>query len=205
MKSSPYADAPRLPDGATVELASVLPGEGPLMLEIGPGRGAFALAYAALHPEHRVLALEIRRKHAALLDERFRKRESTRARCFSEDARFALPRLVPDACVQYVAIHFPDPWWKKRHAKRLLVGEGFVTQLARLVRPGGFVFAQTDVPDRAEQIANAFGVCALFQRRIEAPGTEAGADSPFAPARSNRETRAIADGLPVYRMIFDRV
>ena len=44
-----------------------------------------------------------------------------RARVFAEDAKVALPRLGPDASVRRVFSHFPDPWWKKRHEKRIML------------------------------------------------------------------------------------
>ena len=140
MHITTYDHAPRLPDGETLDLGAVVPGEGGVFLEIGPGRGGFALGYAALHPEARFLALEIRRKLAAQLDERLQKKDFKHARCFAEDAGLALPRLRPDGCAVAAAVHFPDPWWKKRHAKRLVVRDDFVAALARLVAPGGMVF-----------------------------------------------------------------
>lgn len=195
-----YAHAPRLPEGP-VSLPSLVGDRGPLLLEIGPGRGRFALEFCAMRGEWRVLALEIRRKLAFVLDERMkRKGLATRARCFAEDAREALPRLGPDAAVDAVAIHFPDPWWKKRHHKRMVVGDALVNELARLVKPGGVVLLQTDVIERAEAYHPRFAE----HRSFESVGAPYVDESPFAPARSNREAIAVEDGLPVYRMVFRR-
>lgn len=200
MRNTTYDHCPRFPEGETVELSSVLPGEGPVMLEVGPGRGMFALQWCAANPGSRLLALEIRRKWATILDERLRAKGYANARCFAEDAGDVLPRIAPDGGVRWAAVHFPDPWWKKRHAKRLVVRDSFVDQLARLVAPGGMVFVQTDVEERGEQYRERFAGCPLFEEvSLEDPG-----ESPFAPARSNREARAIADGLPIYRLRFRR-
>jgi tRNA (guanine-N7-)-methyltransferase len=203
MKNNPYGNAARLPEGEAIALGDVIPGDTKVLLEIGSGRGAFALAYAALHPEERLLALEIRKKHAAQLAERFASREHVNARCFANDAREALKRLGPDASVDAVAVHFRDPWWKKRHAKRLVVADELVQQLARLVKPGGIVFVQTDVEERAEEYLARFEAHPAF-RNAAPEGARFVDESPFAPARSNREARAIADGLPVYRVVMRR-
>src|SRR5438045_6620383 len=72
-----------------------------------------------------------------------------RGRMFAEDARLALPRLGPDGSLAAVFLHFPDPWWKKRHAKRLVLGTDVLEQIARLLRGGGELFIQTDVEERA--------------------------------------------------------
>jgi tRNA (guanine-N7-)-methyltransferase len=203
MQPNRYEHAPRLPETGEIRLDEVVPGRGPLLLEIGSGRGAFALQYAAQHPDHRVLALEIRRKYAAILAERFAKQGLPNARCYAEDARAVLPRLRPDAAVQFVAIHFPDPWWKKRHAKRLVVGDALVNELARLVAPGGLVLVQTDVDTRADEYLARFAHGPWFAN-VAPPGEHFVDESPFAPARSNREARALADGLPIYRLVLRR-
>jgi tRNA (guanine-N7-)-methyltransferase len=100
-------------------------------------------------------------------------------------------------------VHFPDPWWKKRHAKRLVVRDTLVVELARLVAEGGTVLVQTDVEDRAEMYLARFSSSPCW-----APGGDDGgwhaAESPFAPARSNREARALEDGLPVWRIVLRR-
>ncbi|MEI8256719.1 MAG: tRNA (guanine-N7)-methyltransferase [Deltaproteobacteria bacterium] len=205
MKNNPYSNAPRLPEGDQVVLTDVLPGTGPCMLEIGSGRGAFALDWAAQHPEGRLLALEIRRKYAAQLGERFAARGLTHARSFAEDAREALRRPRADGCVQFVAIHFPDPWWKKRHAKRLVLADQLVVDIARLLAPGGVVLVQTDVDTRADEYLARFAANPAFRNMAVGEGARFVDESPFAPARSNREARAIADGLPVYRIAMQRV
>jgi tRNA (guanine-N7-)-methyltransferase len=203
MKNNPYANAARLPDGEAIAVGDVIPGDGKVLLEIGSGRGAFALAYAALHPEVRFLAFEIRRKHAAQLAERFASREHVNARCFANDAREALKRLVPDASIDAVAVHFPDPWWKKRHEKRLVMGASLLDSIARLLRDGGELFVQTDVEERAQQ----------YEAQIAThPALEPAGDTELSPrllenpyqARSPREHRAIADGLPVHRLRYRR-
>ena len=200
MHLTKYDHAPRLPEGERVDLDALVPGGGDLMLEIGPGRGMFALQWAEQHPEARLLALEIRRKLAAVLADRLAAKGLTRARAFAEDAGLALPRLGPDASVAWVAVHFPDPWWKKKHQKRLVLKDALVTELARLVRPGGTVLIQTDVEQRAEEYRARFEAAPEFER-VGDPWVP---ESPHAPARSNREARAIADGLPVWRMVFRR-
>ncbi len=206
MRCSKYLDAPRLPrgDDGGVVLDTVIPGEGDVLLEIGPGRGAFALSYAETHPGERVLALEIRRKWSKILDERFSARGLHNARCFAEDASEVLPKVLGDGGISRVAVHFPDPWWKKRHARRLVVQDRFVQEIGRLTQTGALVLVQTDVVGRAEEYRERFMAGPYFDTVTEGEGTPWVAESPFAPARSNREIRAMQDGLPVYRLVFRR-
>ena len=203
-RPGPYADAPRLPEEGEVDLRKLGRGEH-VELEIGPGpKAGFLLERAAAAPEALLVGLEIRRKWATVGDGRLAKHGfGARARVFCEDARLALPRLSPDGGVKRVFLHFPDPWWKKRHHKRLVMGDAFLAQVARLLEPGGELLIQTDVEERAELYANVVAQNDAFVPAGDQPGSPAIADNPFG-ARSPREHRAIADGLPVYRMLWRR-
>jgi tRNA (guanine-N7-)-methyltransferase len=203
-KPRPYADAPRIPEGDRVDLRALVTGEW-LELEVGPGRGGFVLERLEAEPRLGFVGLEVRRKWAAIVDARVAKRGlGTRGRVFAEDAKDALPRLGPDGVLRRAYLHFPDPWWKKRHQKRLVMGDVFLAEIARLVQPGGDLFIQTDVEERAAQYEAQVASCAWFAPAGDAPGSPRVADNPFV-ARSPRERRAIADGLPVYRLLYRRL
>jgi tRNA (guanine-N7-)-methyltransferase len=203
MRMRPYDDAPRLPDGERVDVRTLVTGAW-IELEIGPGRGGFLFERAAAAPEAGLVGLEVRRKWAAIVDARLAKHGlSRRARVFAEDAKLALPRLAPDGAVRRVFLHFPDPWWKKRHEKRLVMGERFVEEVERLLEPGGELFVQTDVEERAERYESELGLAKRLAPAGDAEGGARVAENPFG-ARSPREKRAIADGLPVYRLLYRR-
>ncbi len=208
----PYAHAAQLPiavvdagpEGAAVRLEDVLPGAGPLEIEIGPGRGGFVFERLAAAPEVRLLGLEVRLKWAHLVDQRLHKLGlAGRGRVLAEDAKVALPRLRPDASVRAFFVHFPDPWWKKRHAKRLVVGDLLLREVVRLLAPSGELFVQTDVEERAEQYAAEVARVSELVPAGDEPGSIVLAENPYG-ARSPREHRAIADGLPVHRMRWRR-
>lgn len=200
---SPYLNAPTLPEGERVDVHSLVTGKW-IELEIGPGRGMFLEERAMSAVEAGLIGLEIRRKWAALVDARLKaKGLGGRARVFAEDALHALKRLGPDGSVRRVFLLFPDPWWKKKHQKRLVMGDVFLEQIARLLEPNGELFVETDVEERADQYEEAITLCTKFDPKGEAPGSPRLTDQSFG-ARTNREKRAIADGLPVYRMLFTK-
>jgi tRNA (guanine-N7-)-methyltransferase len=202
-KRNPYEDAPRLPEGDAVDLRTVVHGDW-IEVEIGPGRGWFLVERAAAEPRAGLVGLEVRRKWASIVDARLAKRGlAARARVFAEDARHTLPRCGPEGSVQRVFVHFPDPWWKKRHRKRLVVRDDFLDGVARLLCDGGELFVQTDVAERADEYEAMVLHDARFVPLGEGPGSPRLSDSPYV-ARSPRERRAIADGLPVHRMRWAR-
>lgn len=199
----PYANAPRLPAPASpterVDVRTFVTGS-PIELEIGPGpKAGFLLERVVAAPAAGIVGLEIRRKWAFVGDEKLAKAAPGRARVFCEDAREALPKLGPDGAIARAFLHFPDPWWKKRHQKRLVMGDAFLGQIARLLALGGELYVQTDVEERAELYERHVGEHPAFAPAGDAEGSPRMTENPYG-ARSPREHRAIADGLPVFRM-----
>jgi len=191
--------APRAPETGLV-LTEVFTSSTEIEMEIGFGRGMFLLQRAERVPAAGLLGIEIKDKLAVRLAERIARRRLERVRVLAGDARAIVAKLGPDAVLARVFMHFPDPWWKKRHAKRRLLDSTLLDQLARLLRPGGELFVQTDVEERAE----------VFLSEIKSHGAfvlEGGgyiAENPFG-AVSNREARAVQDGLPIYRLLARRI
>jgi tRNA (guanine-N7-)-methyltransferase len=188
--------APTPPEGP-ISLEALWPHTADWELEIGFGRGMFLLERARAATSAGILGLEIKRKWAYLVGERAQRLGLGNVRVYAADAREVLPRLTPEASLTRVFMHFPDPWWKKRHAKRRLRGPDTFAPLARMLKPGGELFIQTDVEERA----------ATFLEDLRALGDFRSAEyvdeNPYC-ARSNREKRAIEDGLPVYRLLAQR-
>lgn len=145
-----------------------------------------------------MLGFEIRRKWATIVDNKLKAAGlGQRGRVFYEDARSALPRLLPGSLAR-IYIHFPDPWWKKRHEKRLVVSSSLLPNVVRALRPGGELFVQTDVEDRALEYEQAIDAASGL---VAVRGGPRIAENPFQ-ARSPREHRAIKDGLPIHRLLY---
>jgi tRNA (guanine-N7-)-methyltransferase len=192
-----------LPDTDSVSFADLVGGT-TYELEIGPGRGGFIQERATLRPDVGIVGLEVRRKWAAIVDARLRGHGlGARARVFAEDAKDALTRLGPPASLGAVYIHFPDPWWKKRHQKRLVLELPLLDPIARLLVAGGDLFVQTDVAERADQYEALVRADDRFEPAGDHPGDARLAENPYE-ARSPRERRAMADGLPIHRVRFKR-
>jgi tRNA (guanine-N7-)-methyltransferase len=191
--------APRLPEGG-LDLLEVFPGCPEIEIEIGFGRGQFLLQRRETAPAAGLLGIEIRAKHAYLVADKCKALKLPNVRILGGDARIVLPQLRPAGCVARVVMCFPDPWWKARHAERRLMDEPLLNAIAQLLKPGGELFVQTDVEERAQQFLDAISGCSAFERATESGYIE---ENPYG-ARSNRESRAIEDGLPIYRLLFKK-
>jgi tRNA (guanine-N7-)-methyltransferase len=191
--------APRAPEGR-FSLEDLISGSGPLELDIGFGRGLSLFERTAAAPDSRIIGIEVKTKLAFKAAERLEKRGIEKVKILCGDAREILKRAEPSRSVQRVAFHFPDPWWKKRHNKRQVIGEALLGELARLMKPGGDLFIQTDVEHRAEEYRAQLQATPGFTLASGGGYVEV---NPF-DARSNREKRALDDGLPVWRILATR-
>ena len=96
---------------------------------------------------------------------------------------------------------FPDPWPKKRHHKRRLVGSQFVALAASRLRPGGGLHLATDWEDYAEAMLVACEAEPTL--RNQHPG--GWAPRPLWRPVTKFEQRATAEGRVVRDLIFRRI
>jgi len=73
-------------------------------------------------------------------------------RIFGEDARYLLP-LLPDASITKFFLLHPDPWPKRRHAKRRFLCPENLDQIARVLVDGGEFRVAHDLPVYQEWIS----------------------------------------------------
>jgi tRNA (guanine-N7-)-methyltransferase len=119
------------------------------VLDIGFGDGEALVTNALNNPTVDYLGLEVHEPgigHLLLLLEQAR---ITNVRVIARDAADVVPELLPPTSFDAVDLLFPDPWPKKRHHKRRLVQPPFVAELARVLKPGGFLHVATDWADYA--------------------------------------------------------
>ena len=170
-----------------------------MLLDIGCARGRFLLRMAEAEPGWNYLGVEIRHP---LVDEANRIASEaglTNIHYAFCNAMLWLDRLIaglPEGILQSVTIQFPDPWFKKKHAKRRMVNEEMVDTIARHLSPEGRVFVQTDIEFLAEEMFDLFRA---DERFIESTVDE----NPF-PVKTERERAVEEKGLPVYRAMFTR-
>lgn len=131
---------------------AIFANEHPVEIEVGFGKGLFLLTASAACPAVNFLGIEIARKHQLFTATRLAKRQRTNVRLACIDARFFLQHCVVPASVRAVHVYFPDPWWKKRHRKRRVWTPDFAQSVEQVLRPGGRLYAVTDVAEYFTEI-----------------------------------------------------
>ncbi len=114
-------------------------------LEIGFGSGEHLVAQAGAHPDIGFLGCEPYRNGVAALLALLPAADRGRTRILANDARLLLDALAP-ASIARVFLLFPDPWPKRRHAKRRFVQVRTLDQLARIMEPGAHLRIASDHP-----------------------------------------------------------
>ena len=173
--------------------------QAPKILEIGFGMGETTANIAAAHPDNDYLGIEVHTPGVGALLKRIGEGQLTNLRIVQHDAVEVLEHMLPDACLDGVHIFFPDPWHKKRHHKRRLIQPGFVTLLARKLKPGGYLHLATDWEDYARQMLAVLSAEAML----------ANTGDDFVPRPETRpltkfEKRGLKLGHGVWDLLFRR-
>jgi tRNA (guanine-N7-)-methyltransferase len=172
----------------------------PLHLDIGCARGRFLLKMAQINPGQNFLGVEIREP---LVDEANRiKDEYGLSNLFYKfcNATIYLDKVLsamPAGVLQTVTIQFPDPWYKKKHAKRRMVKPEMVAEIAKLLNANRKVFVQTDVDFLADEMFVMFDETKMFKKTLLE-------ENPF-PIKTEREMAVEEKSLPVYRTLFEKI
>jgi tRNA (guanine-N7-)-methyltransferase len=167
----------------------------PLLLDIGCARGRFLLRMAEAEPTWNYLGVEIREPLVTEANRLAREAQLTNLHYEFCNAMLWLERLlaeIPDGVLRAVTTQFPDPWFKKKHAKRRMVNRELVETVVSKLAVGGEIFVQTDIEFLAEEMFE------LFRAEKRLAETQV---KPFA-IKTEREKAVEAKGLPVFRAMF---
>ena len=117
-------------------------------LEIGFGAGEHLIEQAKANPDIGVIGCEpfLNGVVAALAGVERERLVNVRLR--RGDAQ-GLVEAAPDRYFWRVFLLYPDPWPKRRHHKRRVVGEAMIEALARVMRTGAELRFATDIDDYA--------------------------------------------------------
>jgi tRNA (guanine-N7-)-methyltransferase len=136
-------------------------------VEVGFGNGEALVALAAARPGEDFLGIEVHRPGVGHLMLRCEELAVANLRILSQDAVDVLEQRLTPASLDEVLLYFPDPWPKKRHHKRRIVQDGFVTLIASRLRTGGVFRLATDWQPYADWMLETLGRCPLL--RNESP------------------------------------
>ena len=127
--------------------------------------------------------------------------EASNLRLFADDALLLLPAL-PDGCLSFLYLLFPDPWPRRRHGKRRLLRASVLDSFARLLRAGGELRWASDEP---AFIASGLAACCAhphFAWRATRPEDWRTPPASWVATRYQRKAECV--GRPIFYGSFER-
>ena len=115
-------------------------------VDLGCGKGRFLLAHAAAHPDINLLGTDIQVGRLQKVRTRAERAGLANIRLLHTDTDYVLEYLIPRDSIRTFYLFFPDPWPKRRHAKRRMFRDVSAEQFARTLVPDGRLIMKTDVP-----------------------------------------------------------
>lgn len=151
-----------------------------LEIEIGSGKGLFVLNESGRVPERNFLGNEIAKKYCRFAAYKLAKNERANAHMMVGDGLRMFREFLPDNCAVAVHVYFPDPWWKERHRPRRVMRPQFISDLQRVLIPGGVFHFWTDVEEYYEE------TCGLMKEHSSLTGPH---PVPETPAEHDMDYR----------------
>ena len=117
-----------------------------LCLEIGCGKGSFAVGTTENEHDINLIAMERVRDVCCLALEKAMACKETRP----DNLRFIigdadnLEEWFPEGCLDRLYLNFSDPWPKAGHAKRRLTHRNYLLKYKKLLKAGGLLIFKTD-------------------------------------------------------------
>jgi tRNA (guanine-N7-)-methyltransferase len=136
--------------------AQIFGNPAPVHIEIGFGKCGFLLQIAAQHPTDNFIGIESSHKYYRKGVAKIQRAGLPNVKLLWGEAFHLLKRYVPDQSVANVYINFPDPWPKRRHAKRRLIQPEVVTLLAEKLDVDGYIDIATDSEPYIVEVQNLF-------------------------------------------------
>jgi tRNA (guanine-N7-)-methyltransferase len=189
----PEANAEILPADyfAPLDVEVIFPRKAPLEVDLGCGDGAFLVEIATLHPERNFLGVERLPGRVATACRRITRARLGNARILLLENSYAVGRLLPPGSVRSFHLLFPDPWPKRRHARRRLVTKNFFADIHQALEPNGELRVATDQRDYFVEIERLAAQTAQFHPVAGTVSTT---------ASSTFEKHFIRAGEKIYRL-----
>ncbi len=115
----------------------------PLHVEIGCGKGRFALGMAAQHPDINFIAIEREEGALIMATEKAMETRPANVRFLSYDAA-ALGEVFAPGEVDLIYLNFSDPWPPNRQRKRRLTWRAFLDVYDTILTQTGALYFKTD-------------------------------------------------------------
>ncbi|MBR6595764.1 MAG: tRNA (guanosine(46)-N7)-methyltransferase TrmB [Oscillospiraceae bacterium] len=136
-----------------------------LWVEVGCGKGKFTAETAAANPDVLLIAVERCREAMVVAMEKAKNMGLTNVFFIDMDVA-KIEEIFAAFEIDRLFINFPDPWPRKKNAKRRLTHRGFLDKYCRVVKTGGEIHYKTDNAPLFEFSVEEFAACGLEVKNL---------------------------------------
>ena len=136
-----------------------------LWVEVGCGKGKFTAETAEANPDVLLIAVERCREAMVVAMEKAQKMGLTNVFFIDMDVA-NIEEIFAGFEIDRLFINFPDPWPRKKNAKRRLTHRGFLDKYCRVVRLNGEIHYKTDNAPLFEFSVEEFEACGLEVKNL---------------------------------------
>ena len=165
-----------------------------LWVEVGCGKGKFTAETAQANPDVLLIAVERCREAMVVAMEKARDMGLTNVYYIDMDVA-EIENIFAPGEIDRLFINFPDPWPRKKNAKRRLTHRGFLDKYCRVVREGGEFHFKTDNAPLFAFSLEEFAACGLETRNVT---DDLHRDGPVG-IMTGYEEKFYALGTPIHR------
>lgn len=136
-----------------------------LWVEVGCGKGKFTVETAEANPHVLLIAVERCREAMVVAMEKAKAMGLTNVFFIDMDVA-NIEEIFAAGEMDRLFINFPDPWPRKKNAKRRLTHRSFLDKYCRTVKEGGEIHFKTDNAPLFEYSLEEFAACGLQVNRL---------------------------------------
>lgn len=144
---------------------SLMPECSALWVEVGCGKGKFTAETAQANPTVLLIAVERCKEAVVVAMEKARDMGLRNVFYIDMDVAMMEDFFAPQE-IDRLFINFPDPWPRKKNAKRRLTHRSFLDKYCRVVRSGGEIHFKTDNAPLFEYSLEEFTACGLETKNV---------------------------------------
>ena len=130
-------------DKSLIDYKEIFGNDNPVRMEIGCGRGQFAMEIAKRHPDVNFIAVEKVLNVIVLACEKAKKEGLTNIKFICGSAEY-LPKFIPEKSIELLYLNFSCPYPKARYARHRLTHRFFLDIYRNLLKDGAEIHQKTD-------------------------------------------------------------
>lgn len=177
-----------------LERDEVFPVGNSLELDLGCGDGSFLARMGEAHRDVNFLGVERLLGRVRKVSRKATQGELENVRILRADSNYAVNWLLPQGSFRRIHFLCPDPWPKKKHARRRQMCQiPFLRALHDLLEDNGELLFKSDAPEYHEEAVETQQECDFFE---EEPWAE---DAFFYP-KTDFEEQWLAEGRTMHRL-----